>query len=142
MTDPVCTCPRDDPYQRDCPVHGSLITDEDVQDVAEWLHPVWFNSEHGTSQTYSDLERAVRGALESRADAMRDRWVAAAREAGREEGREEAAKAMRGPVRRLTAALIAVDSLLTKPYPDDPRWTPWTRFVEPALREVRAVTDA
>lgn len=68
--------------------------------------------------------------------------LSAAREAGREEGRREAAKAMRDPVRRMTAALIAVDSRLTEPYPDDPRWTPWTRFIEPALRELRAAADA
>ncbi|MFD9444975.1 hypothetical protein [Streptomyces sp. NPDC060001] len=39
--------------------------------------------------------------------------------------------------RRVTSALIAVESLLTTPYPDDPRWTPWTRFVQPALKELR-----
>lgn len=39
--------------------------------------------------------------------------------------------------RRVSSALIAVSPLLEQPYPDDPRWTPWTRFVQPALRELR-----
>lgn len=54
------------------------ITDQDVRDIAEWLHPLWFDSEHGRSQTYGQLEQAVRGALESRGPAMHDRWVRAA----------------------------------------------------------------
>jgi hypothetical protein len=33
----------------------------------------------------------------------------------------------------LAASLIAVAPHLNKPYPDDPRWTPWTRFVESDL---------
>lgn len=36
-------------------------------------------------------------------------------------------------VRHLAAALIAIEPHLSTPYPDDPRWTPWTRFVEPPL---------
>lgn len=61
-------------------VHGSGpdITDQDVGDVAEWLHPLWFESDYGRSQTYGQLLEAVRGALESRAGAMHDRWVAGA----------------------------------------------------------------
>ncbi|MFC8583321.1 hypothetical protein ACFUGD_01910 [Streptomyces sp. NPDC057217] len=43
--------------------------------------------------------------------------------------------------RRLSSALIAVAPLLDKPYPDDPRWTPWTRFVAPALRNLRTALD-
>ena len=43
--------------------------------------------------------------------------------------------------RRLNSALIAVEPLLTNPYPDDPRWTPWTRFVGPALKELKAALD-
>lgn len=31
----------------------------------------------------------------------------------------------------LSAGLFAVKPNLDKPYPDDPRWTPWSRFVEP-----------
>lgn len=59
---------------------GPEITDEDVEDVAEWLHPIWFESDHGRGQTYGDLLRAVRGALESRAGAMHDRWAVGERE--------------------------------------------------------------
>jgi len=46
---------------------------------------------------------------------------------------------VRSARRRINSALIAVEPLLTTPYPDDPRWTPWTRFVGPALKEL---TDA
>lgn len=35
--------------------------------------------------------------------------------------------------RGLRAGCIAVSSHLSEPYPDDERWTPWTRFVEPCL---------
>ena len=30
----------------------------------------------------------------------------------------------------LVSSLIAVSPYLRQPYPDDARWTPWTRFVE------------
>lgn len=33
----------------------------------------------------------------------------------------------------LRAGLLGIKPILDKPYPDDPRWTPWTRFVEPRL---------
>jgi hypothetical protein len=39
---------------------------------------------------------------------------------------------------RLRAGLIVVEPLLTKPYPDDDRWTPWSRFVAPRLRMLEA----
>lgn len=37
---------------------------------------------------------------------------------------------LRDAWRDLRASLIAVSGHLNTPYPDDPRWTPWTRFVE------------
>lgn len=46
--------------------------------------------------------------------------------------------------RSVIAALITVHGFLDTPYPDDPRWTPWTRFIEPALRgldETKAALD-
>lgn len=52
---------------------------------------------------------------------------------------EDTVERVRQARRRLTSALIAVEPLLTTPYPDDPRWTPWTRFVGPALK---GLTDA
>jgi hypothetical protein len=53
-----------------------------------------------------------------------------------EQTSQDAVQRARLACRRLTSALIAVEPLLTKPYPDDPRWTPWTRFVGPALKEL------
>lgn len=44
---------------------------------------------------------------------------------------------IREDVRRLTSALIAVQPLLSKPYPDAPELTPWDRFVAPRLRMLR-----
>ena len=38
--------------------------------------------------------------------------------------------------REIIASLIAVKPHLDAPYPDDPRWTPWTRFVERTLARV------
>jgi len=57
----------------------------------------------------------------------------------RAEQAEAAIERARRARRRINSALIAVESLLTSPYPDDPRWTPWTRFVGPALRDLTHV---
>lgn len=43
--------------------------------------------------------------------------------------------------RHLNAALIAVKHHLDTPYPDDPRWTPWTRFVGPARANLSQTID-
>lgn len=43
---------------------------------------------------------------------------------------------------RVSSALIAVAPLLDQPYPDDPRWTPWTRFVRPAMAKLREALAA
>jgi hypothetical protein len=32
-------------------------------------------------------------------------------------------------------AALVVKGTLIKPYPDDPRWSPWTRFVEQPARD-------
>lgn len=45
---------------------------------------------------------------------------------------------LRAASRRLWAGLMAVKPLLDQPYPDDPRWTPWTRFVEPRLADLQS----
>lgn len=39
---------------------------------------------------------------------------------------------------KLWAALFAVQFYLDKPYPDDTRWTPWSRFVGPATQMMQA----
>jgi hypothetical protein len=44
---------------------------------------------------------------------------------------------IKASVRRLTAALIAVSDRLDKPYTDRPELSPWTRYVQPRLAEVR-----
>ncbi len=54
----------------------------------------------------------------------------------RAEQAEAALDRARQAQRRLNSALIAVSSRLEQPYPDDPRWTPWTRFVKPAVTEL------
>lgn len=43
---------------------------------------------------------------------------------------------LRRLIRRLASSLLAVQGNLMQPYPDDPRWTPWTRFVEPDLNRL------
>ena len=43
--------------------------------------------------------------------------------------------------RSIAASLIAVKGHLDTPYPDDPRWTPWTRFIERTLRQVDELAD-
>ncbi|WP_328632048.1 hypothetical protein [Streptomyces sp. NBC_00356] len=44
--------------------------------------------------------------------------------------------------RRLNSALVAVEPRLSTPYPDALDWTPWTRFVAPALKELAEALDA
>lgn len=44
--------------------------------------------------------------------------------------------AMTQAVDSMWAALETVKFHLVKPYPDDPRWTPWSRFVEPAVTKL------
>lgn len=41
--------------------------------------------------------------------------------------------------REIIADLLAVRVHLTTPYTDDPRWTPWDRFVERALRSIEGL---
>ena len=43
--------------------------------------------------------------------------------------------------RSIAASLIAVKGHLDKPYPDNPRWTPWTRFVERELRRLDEIKE-
>lgn len=52
---------------------------------------------------------------------------------GRERQQQIEARRLR---RNIIASLIAVKGHLDTPYPDDPRWTPWTRFIERTLRDV------
>lgn len=52
---------------------------------------------------------------------------------GRERQQQIEARRLR---RNILASLIAVKGHLDTPYPDDPRWTPWTRFIERTLRDV------
>ena len=48
----------------------------------------------------------------------------------------ENAATVREAHRDVVASLIAVKGHLDTPYPDDPRWTPWTRFVERSLKRL------
>ncbi|PVC73501.1 hypothetical protein [Streptomyces sp. CS081A] len=66
----------------------------------------------------------------------------AARAITRAERAEAALDAARQARRRLSSALIAVSPRLDEPYPDNPVLTPWTRFVAPALRDLRTALDA
>jgi hypothetical protein len=43
--------------------------------------------------------------------------------------------------RDILASLIAVKPHLDVPYRDDPRWTPWTRFVERTLDRVDELAE-
>ena len=43
--------------------------------------------------------------------------------------------------KKLWAALVTIQPDLSKPYPDDPRWTPWTRFVAPRMEMMHAALD-
>lgn len=42
----------------------------------------------------------------------------------------EALRACQKSIGDLRTAFIVVEGCLDKPYPDDPRWSPWTRFVQ------------
>lgn len=43
--------------------------------------------------------------------------------------------------KKLRSGLFAVEPHLNKPYPDDPRWTPYRRFVEPNLQYLSHVVE-
>lgn len=47
----------------------------------------------------------------------------------------------RALTRTVTTALT-ISPLLDDPYPDDPRWTPYTRWVKPNADRVMAARDA
>ncbi len=55
------------------------------------------------------------------------------------EGRREALAEVKTRWVDLSSALIAVSPFLSKPFKDDPRWTPWTRFVEKPLERLNAL---
>jgi hypothetical protein len=59
--------------------------------------------------------------------------LAAATQAAVVAALEERQKLSQKQFNHLEAALFAVKPLLDKPYPDDSRWSPWSRFVAPAL---------
>ena len=73
----------------------------------------------------SDLER-LNAALEAAAPAI---------EAEARELLTEAADALW----ESSKAALVVKPTLDTPYPDDPRWTPWTRWVEPKARRAHDV---
>jgi hypothetical protein len=109
---------------------------DDLQDIrTKWLR---FCS-HDLDLPYpcicpNEDHRSVIAALVTEVETLRA-------EVARLEGeRAEAGRAARG----LTSALIAVADRLDVPYTDEarwtdrPEWTPWSRFVAPALRRLRA----
>jgi hypothetical protein len=51
---------------------------------------------------------------------------------------DERLKLIKKQLHKLNAGIIAVDFNLNKPYPDDPRWTPYSRFVGPRLKMLSA----
>jgi hypothetical protein len=109
------------------------------------VHPTWKHLDSESGRRIRDDYRKAARWLASRLTAPSPTQTAPA---GQTPATDQAAEIerLRGTVerartarRRLTSALTAVESHLTTPYPDDPRWTPWTRFVQPALK---GLTDA
>jgi len=52
----------------------------------------------------------------------------------REKQLEEALEEAHHAIKETAKVLIAVRPALEKPYPDDPRWSPWTRFLDRSER--------
>lgn len=50
-------------------------------------------------------------------------------------------KDLHDAAKKLRSGLFAVEPQLNKPYPDDPRWTPYTRFVEPHLTNLTYIIE-
>jgi hypothetical protein len=48
----------------------------------------------------------------------------------------DALERSREELRRAAANIIAVEGSTDTPYPDDPRWSPWSRFLERALAAI------
>lgn len=77
-----------------------------------------------TTETLQDYTDAFAGLLKS--------------ERERAEQLREALRGMITAEQGITADCIAVKHHLDSPYPDDPQWTPWTRFVERGLQRLDA----
>mgnify|MGYP000439278058 CR=1 FL=1 len=46
---------------------------------------------------------------------------------------------LRDAVKKVQFGVFAVMPYIDKPYPDDPRWTPYTRFIEDRLKHVEHI---
>ncbi|GAQ64090.1 hypothetical protein [Streptomyces scabiei] len=142
-----------EPITAQPPTDRAAVRDRIAEALYAHNHPGWTTG-------YPDLDQDERDTYLARADAvlavlpestgraaevehLRDRLASCRQRVGIAADKATAAESIleraRQARRRLTSALIAVEPLLVKPYPDDPRWTPWTRFVGPALKEL---TDA
>lgn len=42
---------------------------------------------------------------------------------------------------QLRTSLITVEPFLDKPFPDDPRWTPWSRFIDRPWRQAATASE-
>jgi hypothetical protein len=54
---------------------------------------------------------------------------------------EEALRACQKSIGQLRTALLAVEPALDKPFPDDPRWTPWSRFIDRPWRSAATASE-
>jgi hypothetical protein len=50
-------------------------------------------------------------------------------------------KDLREAATKLRSGIFGIEPYLNKPFPDDPRWTPYTRFVEPYLTNLTYIID-
>lgn len=48
------------------------------------------------------------------------------------QGLVEALEEAHAAIKKAAQAFIVVEGTLKKPYEDDPRWSPWTRFIDRA----------
>lgn len=99
---------------------------EDIERLAERVMAAEANADPDYSPEYQDEYQRLWHKESARAEA------AEARCARLQQALADVKDARRG----IIAACIAVKGRLDQPYPDDDRWTPWTRFVEPALHRL------
>lgn len=116
---------------------------------SERIYPYWVGIvidaiERNKSLTHNELGEAIYDAfaqvilkVENDAADLITRREQEAEARGRKEAEGQIALSVK-KFKKLAAAVFAVDFYLNKPYPDDDRWTPYTRFVGPAMEALKA----
>lgn len=115
--------------------HSEPLTEEELAEIDRVLDVVSFAAKTGDeSGTLFPTVYMLAQYLE--------RLIQALRLSQENEKRyREALEVTRVAMRDAAANVIAVEGSTDTPYPDDPRWSPWSRFLERALRRLSSAEE-